>query len=1363
MSPLDPREFSEVEAEGRRAWAARSLPPASGGLGAQDGPLVRQLLGSFASGDSPIQVALRAVQADVEARYLLLSGRRVVGTLRRLDGARAPVVEDLLHGLGLWTGGSEGRPWDALDRSSSVQALVERLAHRGILTLRDGPLRLCPACAAPRTPERTVYQEEVGDTYLVRFPLPGTEAPVDAVVWVDAPWRLLATSALLVNPELSYAIAEYRRDGSRARLLLSRSAMGRLSHWIAGAEFSVVRELRGRELVGRPYQYPLRHEFPEGASLEPPAGTVQAVRDVGDSGTGIVPLVPGHGGSDGQIAERLGIGGWPLLNRHGGFDLTLQHKYAGLDLASANEFVLRDLTESSSILARLRVLRGVPYCGICGHALVWVAGRAWRLDLVRLSAELPQRPAQLMDEELAMTELEETPWPVSETVSTPDDRGVVLLECGRCERLEVLGAGEVCPCGGSRHPVRRNLLPAFEGTLAAWAGRTPDANETVTRLYLSDRRRVPSLVHHLAAIAALEQPTGEVSVARVPTGHEADLPSLVRDEGADAVRAAIVRAGPREPSAEAIAERCRQERRRLARLLTLATDVRARTDRALLLALQEGVVDLGSRPELEDRAILARWARVEREAIALFESYRASEAFRRVLSFVDQDLERYLRFLRERLKETGSAPGGRAAVGTLGQLLVSIARLVAPVVPFTAEAVHRLFGAEGTSLFERELLSLDAPAVDETLVLRWDDWEVFLRTIGRFRHERRLPARAELPRAVVVVEDEAMGERLRADRPLLERLAQVRRIEIGSPRQPWSLRVRRVVPREQELARAFPSLAPEILHALRRRPAPAPGELDPTRGVSVEARGAVHPIAPEMLRLTEELPPGMVEVPFPLGELLVELPKAVDPSAAPLPALSTDALWLVRRLERRLRGADGGTRTDRDRPTAVVHAPDPLATELTALAAAIARQLGLRELRIGTGDPPNPVPNRITGRTRTGASWSVDLPDIPPPVRPVKAARRQGHALRVPAVSPSTFVRPEEVDYTDEAVIARENAIRTVADELERVLALPVLGPSKVALAWEAGLRTAERIREAPFDDLAALPGFGPSVAVAILRSSGRQPPSAPRRGPSVPRRSVPPLRVAPAGHLGRPASVLSGTAPRRDPASKRGDRRSAGPSSSRGASARAGTPSGAPPRAGAPSRTSQGRTRGARSSRRTEGAPTPVPDAGRLASTARAGVELELSSSLLGALQPFLDVTAAGHRGIAVVHESPERVRAHLGPRPAVVFALTPLGGDRALRSNDLATLGARIVGAIADEHVTAVFLEGIEHLIELHGVPAVRRLLQEVDVAARRSDARVWVHLTEGRGASTNLERLVEALLGPRTPAPSDGRAPSRTAKVS
>jgi len=1112
-----------LEAEVRRLWAARRLPPNGGVVGRGDGPLVRQLEGSFAPTDPPELVAHRAVAADVDARYLALSGRGAFGTLRRVDPVGATPLDGVgpvLAALGVWTGGAGERPWDDADRRAVLQSITGRLAHRGILAVRDGPIRLCLSCRTPRTPERIVYQTEIGDTFLVRFPIADTDPPAEALVWVDAPWRLLGASALLVHPDVPYVVVDFRRRGASVTLLVSKGSLDRLRAWLPDVELTVREERPGREWVGKAYTYPLRHEFPIGGSLDPPAGTIQSDPDVGDTGTGIVPLVPGHGPTDADIADRLGIAGWPLLTPRGLLDPSLMHKYAGLDLETANEFVARDLTDGGAVLARLRVVRGVPYCAVCGHGIVWAPGRAWCLEPGNLPPEQRERYARLLPKDRPIGQIEISRWPVSETTTTVGPDAVTLLECSRCERLEAPDGPRECPCGGTRRPVGRRLLIAIAGAFGAWGRNEGTPPTDSIRIYANDRRRVPALVHNLTAMAGVDATTSDFALTLLPTVARVDLAALLVEHGADAVRTAFVRTSLDDRGVGTFAERCAQEAQRLARLYADASAVVARCDAGLV---REGAQppDLGARDlEAEDRAVLARWGRTHLQVFAALDRWDAGAAHRRLFRFLERDLSRYLRYVGPRLDAAAPPPTRRAALRTLLYLYRAAAIALAPIAPFTAEAIHRKYVREPRSLFEGIDVQADRSLADEAVATAWDRWVAVAEAADGYRRAHGLAAAARLEGIVATVSDEDVAEKLRAERTTIERLARVGRFEVASPKVPWSERRREVRPVEREIQRAYPSLATQIVHLLERLPPRKTDDLG-TKELTVFVNGVPRTITPEMIATFDTIPPEYVPTPFALGELYVRKAPGESGGAAP-PPLSPDAFWLVRRLAQRRR--DPASATAR---RAIVVAVDPLAAELREKAPAIAAYLRIEALDVVEQVEATPPPDRLTGRTRNGARWWAEFPGAGSRGRALKhrPARSDGRRVR----APTDAAARGEVDYADEKVIQETQAIRSLGQELDGLFGVPLLGPAKVAIAWQAGLQSRAQFEAAPFDQVAALPGFGRPVAAMLWEKTGRAPPATPPRPP----RSVPtnggggarPRRVAPDAGAERPPEAATAAA----------------------------------------------------------------------------------------------------------------------------------------------------------------------------------------------------------------------------------------------
>lgn len=1662
-------------------WKARHLPPANGIFGPPDGPVLHQLEGGIAAPEEASMAAYRAVAADVDTRYRMLVGRRSDGTLRW--SLPLPISEErpeakLLRELAIWTGGVGEAPWDAEDRHVEVERLVGRLAHRGVIVSRDLPMRFCSTCVAPRSPERIIYQEEEGDTYLVRFGVPLEGRTVNALVWVDLPWRLLGASALLVHPDAPYVIARYRRKGSEELILIARSSLERFQQWLPDATFEVLEEHPGREFAGRPYVYPLRHEFPIGGALTPPAGTILAVSDVTGTGTGVVPLVPGHQSTDALIAESHGIPGWPLVTPRGQLDMTLVHKYAGLDLKTASEFVVRDLVEGDALFADLRVRRGVPHCMLCGTALVWLPGKAWCLEPGRLPPEAIERYRRLLPGAPALHHVEVAPWPVSETSQSEEPTAVALLECGRCERLDALDGAPSCPCGGSMFAVRRRLVPSAADVFSSWARYDPFPPGDSVRLYVGERRRVPALVHHLAGLTAAEGTAAGVEITVLPTLPDVDLGRLMGSEGTDAVRAALVRTQPHEGTPSTFIERCAQERRRLERLWSVANELLAPEGPELLASFLEPIGGHLGELEAEDRAFLARWERTRVAAIADYDRGSPAAVHRRVFRFFETDLADFRRWSRDRLAAPGRSGSRRSALRALSYVFRTGAVLLGPIVPCTAEAIHRRLTGNQRSLFESGLGSVERPLLDERLLAAWDRWRSFLAAVAAFRRAHGIDPEVGIPSAAIVVSSDEEGDRLREFREVLERLGRIGRLEIASPREPWAGRQRQVRPIEAEIQRVYPTQASQIAHLLRRMPSRRSSEPAGATELSVVIQGLPRRVFPSMVGYVETLPEGMVPSPWGLGELYLEIPGSGRAQRPVPPPLSPDAFWLVRHIERRLRRSRGAR--DRTGRSIVIAASDPLASELRSVAEPLARYLEISEVRVPEAIAEAPPENRLSGRTKTGARWWVDFPGLP-----VAVHRRKAHIVRPqnPRVPPRTVSAAgavAEVDYSDEKVIAEEEAVRSLNRELDSALRSAVIGPAKVRAAWKHGFRDLDRFRGASFEELLALPGFGGGVAQDLVRALGdggpapayggstrttSHRPAAPREtgrarvalrtdlpatsegevpispgtkeaepptaheppstgpvsapilpgasrmalppaspppeassislpgetgpsGPAIPAGSAPAAsvasRVGPREEEGPPPSAEEeGRAPETDEIEESGPPLESGPSDSLpevpdrkddvasgppaasdteppeeeappiepnpepsiatpasasvptsesaaeaatddvpakelpvpiseslapdgGASEVPAAPSegGAPPprspvdlTPGAPSDrvgsssvpsgpeedaiaqtrvpeadrevpAAPATVRGPEGAPEERGGPTlveegenpalevapprdegspapteaPLPEAPRTEETGappetdrplseavpeastvaeipgagpssddavrdpavetpepdgaippgipsgpsdpaiegedrasegtsvelpsesaaplssandvapapppeapRGGIELSVGGSVLASLQPFLEATAAGLRGICIVRESPERIRAQAGSRPIEIYWLTNLGRGPSVRPNDLAGFDSFLARAMDEEHVQLFFIEGVEYLTHIHGVEAVVAHLTEFDRSAREREVRVWLHVTPGLLRPGELDRIAASFLPP------------------
>jgi hypothetical protein len=1401
MEPIPPHfDPTVVGAEVRAFWKARSLPPASGIIGTGGGPKICQILPGLRPGEVPVVALQAAVLADVEARYLALAGHRSDSSLRPIsatDEVWLAKLRQMLVDAGVWIGSANDTFFDLADRHDAVQSMVNRLASGRVLVTKDIPFRTCPACREPRTPEAIVYQEEEGPAYLVRFPLARTDPPIAALVWIDVPWKLIGTSALLLNPTLPYVVARLRHGGREEQVLTSRSSLPLLKTTLRNVEIEVLEEHPGSTWNGRAYVHPLANEVPTLNQLSPPAGTLIGTLEITDSGTGIVGLIPAHGGTDAEVAHALHVPGWPVVSSTGILDRILAHKYAGLELDIGAEFILRDLQESGSLLTEIRVRRGVPHCGFCGTALVWQPARAWCLQPSRLDREWIELYHRLLPDDPPLESLEVAPWPVSLSQTSEEVGALELLECDQCDRLLPVGGATTCTCGGRSFPVRRRLLPIVAATFAAVAHFQPFAPGDSVHFFVGNRRRSPLLAHQIVALAALPAKLGDARITTVPTLPAFEPGTVVsRDASGDALRAAIIRMDRPVGRASVFQDHCARELRRLRKLWAVVrriSDAMRRDgfapDSAPISASLSELLD-------EDRAILSIFERRRVEVLRAAETGEFAKAHRLLQRFLEYDFhENYLPLIRRRLASPGLSPPKSSLYRTLAYIFVQWTALYGPIAPFTSETIYRLLRGEGQSLFEGRFAPLQQSLLDAELERSFDRWGSVFRALDRYRTEAGVAPEELLPFVVLSVTEEAFGAELKEGIDALRRLAGVREIQLATPDLPWEGRRVDIRPVEAEIQKAYPRRASQIIHILRQMPGRRIQEGLRAGTLSIVLDGQREMIAPAMVELAEKIDDSMIAVPWSLGELYVRPPRATSRAAGkPRPALSPDEFALLRSIRHTLAKRPPGPPPDLVRIAAAGHLQD----QLTQHARAIAEYLGISRVEVIPYLDQLPKTGSIVGRTARGEPWGFFVPGSVRSARPTSARASGTRRSRLRPVKLPEGAAAAEIDFLDESIRVREEAIRGWIPQLDARLGAPLLGPAKLATLWNSGIHDLEALASAPYDRLCALPGFGPVVAAEVVHKLGGSTPDrvvrqwlfdveAAARTAATPAitpetagkaHALAPAELStPAKAQGltdvAPSLTTSPSRPRqiRGRTAKVSRREDAFGPDPQGNAPAAMEPQ--PPEASqrmptsplrAPTRPRRRPTSVNVPSLETSDLPTtgvavaPIPAPGpNLEPPAAApsppptpppppaGVELWVGRSSAVPLGHFLEATSAGHRGLCITREFPDRLKAYVGTRDVSVVWLTNIGRGTTIKPTDLGGVVTLIQTALREQQVTAIFLEGIEYLVRLHTADRIVAVLLEIDAEARPKDVRVWIPVHPELIPTADLDRLRVGL--PRT----------------
>lgn len=578
------------------------------------------------------------------------------------------------------------------------------------------------------------------------------------LVWTTTPWTLPANAAIAVHPELTYV--EVDHEGRRYVVAEDRveALFGGAesdSHGQPAAEQEegsvvVVRaRYRGADLVGQRYARPFElveaGEAGEHGWRVIPGEFVSA-----EDGTGLVHVAPAFGSDDFAAGERYGL---PLLRPvgdDGRFQAGLD-RIGGMFVKDADPVIVDDLKARGLLFQIETVVHSYPHCWRCDSPLIYMARDSWyvrttdvRDRMIEHNRSIGWHPPEVGSGRMGEWLAGNVDWAISRErywgtplpiwVCDADDAHREVI--GSFERLRER-AGELpepldphkpfidevtwgCDaCGGTMERTPEVVDVWFDsGAMPyaqwhypfeneeAWARHFPadficeGVDQTrgwfYSLLAISTMlERGPAYRNVIVNDLVLDSAGRKMSKSR---GNAVDPWQAISETGADAIRWYFLTVSqpwvPKRFDAQALAESARRT------FDTLANTYRFFRMYAELEDWTPGDDDPApdARPLL-DRWVLSRVATLSADANRDLDGYDLTRAARAIGEFVVDDLSNwYVRRSRDRFWGSADRADTRAAFRTLQDVLITVARLLAPFTPFHADWLHRALTRESVHL-----------------------------------------------------------------------------------------------------------------------------------------------------------------------------------------------------------------------------------------------------------------------------------------------------------------------------------------------------------------------------------------------------------------------------------------------------------------------------------------------------------------------------------------------------------------------------------------------------------------------------------------------------------------------------------------
>ena len=614
----------------------------------------------------------------------------------------------------------------------SVWWLLKSIWDKGLLYQGYKVVPYCPRCGTPLSDHEVAqgYTDTEDPSVFVRFPLVD-EPNTYLLVWTTTPWTLPGNVAVAAHPDVEYALVT-RTDGlSDERLILAKELVEKV---FGDIPVKILKTYKGKALKGKRYA-PLFTFLP---SDKPAHYVVNADYVTTSDGTGLVHIAPAFGADDMEVAKEYDLPILMTINDEGKFNREVTN-WSGLFVKDADALIIEELEQRGLLFKVETYTHSYPFCWRCNTPLLYMARPTWFIRtsqikdrLVALNQEINWIPEHIKNGRFGNWLENNIDWALGRNRywGTP----LPVWECDQCHKQVCIGSvAELSELAGkdlSGMDLHRPFIDEIHFTcpechtgtmrrvkelIDVWfdSGAMPAAQWHYPFEHVEDfKRQFPAdficegvdqtrgWFYSLLAISALvfdsicyknaislgiilDKDGQKMSKSR---GNVVDPWEVIDEYGADALRWYLYTSTPpgneRRFNADQVGEVVRNFS------LTLWNTYSFFVTYANLDAWKPDQQVLPQFMQL-DYWLLSELNVLVRDVTQAYETYDVLGATRPIEAFVDKLSNWYLRRSRRRYWKSESDGDKAAAYETLYQALTTLAKLLAPAMPFMADELYQ--------------------------------------------------------------------------------------------------------------------------------------------------------------------------------------------------------------------------------------------------------------------------------------------------------------------------------------------------------------------------------------------------------------------------------------------------------------------------------------------------------------------------------------------------------------------------------------------------------------------------------------------------------------------------------------------------
>jgi isoleucyl-tRNA synthetase len=682
------------------------------------------------------------------------------------------------------------------------------MVNKGYIYKGLKPVYWSPSSESALAEAEIEYQDKTSASVYVAFQVKDGKGklPEDAsiIIWTTTPWTLPANLGISLHPEFEYVLVEV--EGKK--YVVAQGLLGAVSKEIGWSDPLVLQQFKGSELEHVLCQHP----FYDRTSLVMVGDHVTL-----EAGTGCVHTAPGHGEDDFVIGQRYNLGVLCPVDDQGHFTSEAPG-FEGMFYDKGNKVIIEMLKESGHLLHMSMIKHQYPHDWRTKKPVIYRATEQWFASIDKFRKEMLDeikrvkwtpswgevRLHNMIADRGDWCISRQRVWGVPIPIFYGRNSNVPLVNKETIEHVaqiferegsnawfqkeasELLPEGTVCPVSGdTEFRKETDIMDVWfdSGSSHMAVLEMRDELQWPADLYLegSDQYRGwfnSSLITGVAVKG--EAPykgilshgftlDGEGRKMSKSIGNTIDPNVVCEKLGADILRLWVASVD------------YQQDHRVSDKILTQITEVYRKIRNSLRFLLGnlsdfDPAADRVAATEMNelDRFALARLSRMTERVIQAYDAYEFHVVYQAVHHFCAVEMSAfYLDIIKDRLYASAPSDSGRKAAQTvLYEALTVITKLIAPILPHTADEVWNYIpGVKQESIQLTELPEVDTAMFDEVLETKWDQFielrDDVLKALEEARKEKLIGN--SLGAAVHLYPDEKQGQLLAS----LEQLEQL--------------------------------------------------------------------------------------------------------------------------------------------------------------------------------------------------------------------------------------------------------------------------------------------------------------------------------------------------------------------------------------------------------------------------------------------------------------------------------------------------------------------------------------------------------------------------------------------------------------